>query len=336
MMEPRVSVVVPVYNAMPYLVELMDSLAGQDLDPASFQVIAVDDGSTDAGAALLDDYAARHVNITVIHQPNSGAPGAPRNAGLRAATGRYVFFADGDDILGTETLRRLVEFADAHTSDIVIPKLTPVGKRGLPAAVYKRTLIDADVVTAFKTLFPQKLYRRTLLMEHHIVFPEGPGQVEDAVFNARAFVQARRISIVTGYDYYFLRAREDGKNFSSSEPDPAAYSAAIVRICRIVREHLNATTAELVIADLYCRKCLNRYHRGRLSTYDEATRAAWVDAHKAFAEEFVSDAMAQALESPFRERTALVRRSDVAGLVAMGEAELREKLRLKGERPTAG
>ena len=47
-------------------------------------------------------------------------------------------------------------------------------------------------------------------------------------------------------------------------------------------------------------------------------------------------AMAQALESPFRERTALVRRSDVAGLVAMGEAELREKLRLKGERPTAG
>ena len=271
MMEPRVSVVVPVYNAMPYLVELMDSLAGQDLDPASFQVIAVDDGSTDAGAALLDDYAARHVNISVVHQANSGAPGGPCNVGLRAATGKYVFFAGGDDVLGTEALRRLVDFADEHGSDIVIPRLTPLGKRGLPSAVYKKTLIDADLVTAFRTMFSQKLYRRQLLVEHGVIFPEGRRQLEDGVFNSQAFVQAKRISILTGYDFYFLRARDDGKNLSSEEPDPAVYTSAITAICRNVRQHLDPETASAVIADLYCRKCLNRYHRGRLSTYDEAT-----------------------------------------------------------------
>lgn len=332
MVDPRVTVVVPVYNAMPYLVELMDSLVRQDLPPASFQVIAVDDGSTDQSAAVLDDYAGRHANITVIHQLNSGAPGAPRNAGLRAATGTYVFFADGDDILGTEALRRLVEFADAHNSDVVIPRLTPLGKRGLPSAVYKKTLVDVDLLTAFRTMFSQKLYRRQRLVEHGVAFPEGRRQLEDGVFNSQAFVHAKRISILTGYDFYFLRARDDGKNLSLEEPDPAVYTSAITTICRNVREHLDTETASAVIADLYCRKCLNRYHRGRLSTYDEDTRTEWVAAHRAFAQEFISDAMEQTLESPFRERSALLRRGDVAGLVAMGEAELRDKLRLKAER----
>lgn len=325
MLPPRVSVVVPVYNALPYLSELLDSLAAQDIGKASFEVIAVDDGSTDGSGAVLDQFAAARGNVTVIHQANSGAPGGPCNVGLRAAAGTYVFFAGADDVLGVEALRRLAAFADEHESDIVIPKLTPLDGRALPQAVYKKTRIDADLVTAFGTLFSQKLYRRGFLNEHGIRFPEGRRNLEDGVFNAQAFVRARRISILTGYDFYFLRARSDGRNISFEQLDPAVYTGAVAQICRTVRAHLDPATASDVIADLYCRKCLNRYHRGMLERHNAASRSEWVMVHRQFAQEFVTPGMEARLPSPYRERSALVRCGDVAGLLALGAAELREK-----------
>jgi glycosyltransferase involved in cell wall biosynthesis len=194
-MDPKVSVIVPVYNAMPYVRELLDSLAAQDLDAASFKVVAVDDGSTDGSSALLDEYCHRHEHFEVIHQSNSGRPGRPRNVGLRSSASRYVFFADADDVLAPACLRRLVNFAEEHDSDVVIPKLTPLGGRGFPTSVYEKTLVEADLVTAFKTLFPQKLYRRRILSDHDIWFPEGR-RLDDGMFNAHAYVHAKRISIV--------------------------------------------------------------------------------------------------------------------------------------------
>jgi glycosyltransferase involved in cell wall biosynthesis len=124
-----VTVIIPVYNAMPYLQELLESLADQDLPSHAYEVIAVNDGSTDGSAAELDGFAERHPNVKVVHQENVGWPGQPRNRGLDLARGRYVFFADADDRLGIETLRRLVAFADEHGSDVVIPRTVGLGGR---------------------------------------------------------------------------------------------------------------------------------------------------------------------------------------------------------------
>ena len=81
----RVAVVIPVFNSMPYLRELLDSLVAQDMAPDLFEVIAVDDGSTDGGGKILDAYAARLPNMRDIHQRNSGWPGKPRNVGIEAS-----------------------------------------------------------------------------------------------------------------------------------------------------------------------------------------------------------------------------------------------------------
>ena len=156
----KVSVVVPVYNALPYLRELLDSLAAQDFSADAFDIIAVDDGSTDASGEVLREYASRLPNLKALHQQNSGAPGAPRNTGLAASDGEYIFFADADDVVAPSCLRELHGFAQQHRSDIVIPKLTPMEGRGIPTKVYEKTVVDADLVTAFGTLFPQKLYRQ--------------------------------------------------------------------------------------------------------------------------------------------------------------------------------
>src|SRR3712207_5266398 len=113
-----VSVVIPVYNTRPYLAECLDSVLTQDLPRSDFEVVAVDDGSTDGSAELLDSYCGRYRNLRVIHQENSGWPGRPRNVGRDASRGSYVFFADSDDCLGPEALRRMCDFAVRHGSDV--------------------------------------------------------------------------------------------------------------------------------------------------------------------------------------------------------------------------
>ena len=320
--ESSLSVIVPVYNAMPYLREMLDSLAAQDLDPSTFDIVTVDDGSTDGSSALLDEFRSRHENVRVIHQDNSGWPGGPRNVGLRASTAKWVFFADADDLLAPRALRRIVDFAEEHDPDIVIPRLTPLGRRAFPTAIYEKTRVDADLVDVFDTLFSQKLYRRGMLLDNDIWFPEGKVRLEDGIFNAHAYAHAKRISILSGDDYYFLRAREDKQQLSRETLDPTTYTSSVSEICRIVRDHLgHSATADQIIADVYRRKCLHIYNPGRLATYDDATQDAWLAAHHAFAWEFISDATDRRLASPFRERSHFVRRGDRAGLLAFGEVE---------------
>lgn len=318
---PSVSVVIPVYNALPYLTDLLDSIAEQDLNASLIDVVAVDDGSTDGSAKVLDDYSRGRQRFTVIHQTNSKRPGRPRNVGLRASESKYVFFADADDRLAPECLRRLVACAEEHGSDVVIPKMLPLGGRGFPTAVYEQTRIDVDLVTAFRTLFPQKLYRRSLLSEHGIWFPEGI-RLDDGNFNAQAYVHAKRISILSDYDYYYLRARKDGRHLSRTERDPSTYTASVVKLLEIVRANVSdAGLADQVVLDLYRRKCLPEYHPRRFGLYDAGVQDAWIAAHKAVIERFISEDMERQLDSPLRERSHFIRQGDRVGLLELNVHE---------------
>ncbi|WP_233512784.1 glycosyltransferase family 2 protein [Micromonospora deserti] len=95
---PKVSVVVPAYNCGPHIEKLVASLLRQSLPPAEFEVIFIDDGSTDGTPARLDELAAAHPHVHVVHTDNSGWPSRPRNLGVERAHGEYVFFADDDKV----------------------------------------------------------------------------------------------------------------------------------------------------------------------------------------------------------------------------------------------
>ncbi len=315
--QPTVSVVVPVYNALPYLTDLLDSIAAQDLDPGAIDVVAVDDGSTDGSGAVLDSYTRLGTRLTVIHQENSRRPGRPRNVGLRASQSKYVFFADADDRLAPKCLRRLLAYAEEHQCDVVIPKMVPLGGRGFPTAVYEQTRLDVDLVTAFRTLFPQKLYRRSLLEQHDIWFPEGI-RLDDGNFNAQAYVHARRISILADHDYYFLRARKDGRHLSRTERDPSTYTASVVKLFDIVKTHVkDGVLADRIVLDLYRRKCLPEYDGARFVAYDDGLQDEWIAVHKDVVERFITPDMESQLDSPFRERSYFVRQGDRAGLLEL-------------------
>jgi glycosyltransferase involved in cell wall biosynthesis len=111
---PRFSIVSAVYNVEPYLPEFIASIEAQSLDPASVEVIAVNDGSTDGSLPLLEAWRERgRVPVTIVSQANAGQ-GAARNTGLERARGEWVTFTDPDDMLEPRYLAAADAFARAH------------------------------------------------------------------------------------------------------------------------------------------------------------------------------------------------------------------------------
>lgn len=219
---PDVSVIVGAYNAMPYFEECMRSILEQTIGHSRMEVIVVDDGSTDGTGEYADSLALEHSDVmTVIHQANSGGPAGPRNVGLGHARGRYVYFVDADDYIGTDALSCLVETADAEGSDVLLGKMVGVGGRGVPASMYHHTVLDVDLFTSrvYWTLAALKLFRRSLLEEHHIRFDETLKTGEDQPFTALAYLKAKKISTLADDDYYFARRRDDGQNTTKQLKD---------------------------------------------------------------------------------------------------------------------
>lgn len=318
----QVSVIIPVFNAMPYLAEMLDSLQAQELDPALFEVIAVDDGSTDASGKLLDDYANKNPHFRVIHQPNSGWPGKPRNVGIVASKAPYVFFCDADDRLGPETLRRMVDYAFENDVDVLVPKLVGVNGRRVQASLFKVTELDVDRRKILGTLSPQKMIRRELLESHGIRFHEDKVRLEDGMVMARCYLLANRVSVLADYDYYFIRTRDDGLNISSERTVPEGYTWSVGEIARIIKENEpDPGRSDLMVLDLYRRKCLRIYDPERFGRLGRSVRGRWVQAHADFVERFVPMGLESELSPIFRQRSQLVRMRDLPGLESLADAE---------------
>lgn len=116
-MTPAVSIVMPVYNAEKTLLRMAESIKAQTL--SNWELIAIDDGSTDSSARMLDDLSRQDERIKVIHQPNGGVASA-RQAGVDAAQGQYIIHADSDDWIEPEMLHDMVMTAENDGTDIVI------------------------------------------------------------------------------------------------------------------------------------------------------------------------------------------------------------------------
>ncbi|MFD2079960.1 Glycosyltransferase involved in cell wall bisynthesis [Actinopolymorpha cephalotaxi] len=222
----KVSVVVPVYNPGRYVEDCIASLLRQSLPAEEFEAIFVDDGSTDETPARLDALAAEHPHMRVIHQENSGWPGKPRNVGVDAARGEYVYFVDNDDWLGDQALERMYAFARENDSDVVIGKMAGKG-RGVPRELFRRTYPKATLATAplIDSLTPHKMFRKAFLDKNGLRFPEGRRRLEDHVFVTAAFFAAETISVLSDYVCYYHVRRDDSSNAGFQRMDPVGYFA---------------------------------------------------------------------------------------------------------------
>ncbi|MFC5170519.1 glycosyltransferase family 2 protein [Streptomyces mutomycini] len=317
MTRPDVSVVVAVYNTMPYLTDCLNSLVGQSIGAGRLEVVAVDDGSTDGSGAELDRFAAEYPGtVKVIHQENSGGPAAPSNRALDVATGRYVYFIGADDHLGEEALARMVACADEYDSDVVIGKMVGTNGRYVHQKLYKRNDPDIDLFRSELpfTLANTKLFRRELVEKHGLRFPEDLPVGSDQPFTVEACVRARRISVLADYDFYYAVKRGDAGNIT-------------YRADHLSRLHCTAAimkhAAALVEAGPDRDALLRRHFTWELSklvqsdfpALDAGVRREVCAGIAALADEYLTDGLRDSLDVKRRVRICLARAGAVDELI---------------------
>ncbi|MCA1569156.1 MAG: glycosyltransferase family 2 protein [Chloroflexi bacterium] len=331
-MPVKVSVVVPVYNPGRYIDDCIESILRQSLPDTEYEAIFVDDGSTDGTGVRLDELAAQHDNITSLHIPNSGWPGRPRNVGIDAAVGKYVYFVDNDDWLGDEALERLYECAEKNAADVVVGKEVGHGK-GVPRHLFRRNIDDAvlGVAPLLDLLTPHKLFRRSFLDEHRIRFPEGRRRLEDHVFVMKAFFKASRISILADYPCYHWLLRPDASNATDRYADPRGYYENVREVLDIVDANTEpGPDRDRFYAHWYRSKGLHRL-RGRTWATQPNAHALEVYAEtRRLALERFGPGVARHLPCKFRvlSRSVLADRLDLVRAQAQIERGIRAEVSL--------
>ncbi len=193
-----ISLVVPVYNAKSYLASCLDSIVHQTYQ--NFELILVDDGSTDGSGDQCDGYAAKDERIHVIHTPNCG-PGAARNTGIEASKGDFILFVDADDLLERDALNALLEGYRGSGADIVVSDFIKMHDNETQESGHQRVfsesmlLTSSDIVTYVRSYLSKpnrfslfiycwgRLFKASIIRDNHILFDPELKTFEDIAFN---------------------------------------------------------------------------------------------------------------------------------------------------------
>ncbi len=208
------SVIVPVYNVDRYLEKCLKSILEQDLRSDCYEIILVDDGSTDNGGVICDTYASTQSNIIVIHQTNQGLSVA-RNVGLKAACGKYVIFVDSDDFLQQNVFGILVDTMDKSDLDVLRFRHTRINEEKqtskdefqqkhhpLIQGIYKGHDFLAQLL-GYGCYAWQFMIRKDFLTENNLYFK--PGIIfEDTEWTPRVLEKAHRVSEIELLVYHYL------------------------------------------------------------------------------------------------------------------------------------
>ena len=322
MRRPLISVVIPAHNPGRYIEPCIRSLLRQTMDRTDFEVVFVDDGSTDGTGERLNRLAREQPHVRVIHIPASGGPGRPRNVGLEASRGEYVQFLDADDELAPRALERLLRMARANGSDIVLGKFaseTMTRRQDLFMRNRGATTLAGTPQLAEGSLGPTKLFRTALLREREISFPEGWRQMEDQLFTLRAYLAADVISILGDEPCYFFNKREDEGHISSELVDPASHVAHLREILDEVDEGVtDQALRQRFIGRFYRTEVLARLTGSQFLDAPPDYQQALFSGLQDIARERIGDTMHEGLGAFARIRSRLLLEGSLSDLVTLG------------------
>lgn len=221
----KFTIVIPVYNVEKYLKECLDSAVNQNF--SDFEIIAVNDGSTDNSLNILKQYEKKYENFKVIDQINQGLSGA-RNTGLKAAKGKYIYFLDSDDYISLETLRTSYEKCEKYNLDILtfdaqcfldiddenkIENMDIVSKENYD----RKSVLESKVLegqdfynyiiksNAYKQPIWLYVYRTEFLIENKLYFYHGLIH-EDELYTIQALINAKNVLYIPK-SFFFRRLR---------------------------------------------------------------------------------------------------------------------------------
>ncbi|AWM18649.1 (poly)ribitol-phosphate teichoic acid beta-D-glucosyltransferase TarQ [Bacillus inaquosorum] len=320
----KISIVIPVYNSEDLISECLDSLVNQTMPKEDYEIICVDDKSTDSSLDILNQYKKKYDNIVVVERTvNSGGPGAPRNDAIKIAQGEYILFVDSDDYIGNEALLRWYNFSKENQSDITLGKLKGINGRGVPKSMFKETNPDVDLVDSkiVFTLGPQKLFKASLLKENQITFPTHIKAAEDQVFTMNAYLKAKKISVSADYDYYYL-VKRDGEHMSVAYVPPENFYGAMEDIISAIKasELEEARKIKLMAVFLNRHFDFSRTKNVTIKMKTDEERAEWFKYLSSFIHAVPEEAD-QFVLPHIKLRLLFIRNNDLQGLTQFEREE---------------
>lgn len=213
---PIISYILPLYNVERYLGDCLDSIYAQDIPEADFEVICVNDCSPDGSREIVLEYQKKHPNLVLIDHTENKKAGGARNTGLAAAKGEYVWFVDADDSIATGAAVEVLKACDKNDLDVLCFNYQLVCSDEIKQEiVFEQQTVVSDGVRFLMNVFGEGLiyhlgyavravYRRDLLLENKILFPENLIYGEDTTFMAEACVCGKRVMAITDvlYNYH--------------------------------------------------------------------------------------------------------------------------------------
>ena len=217
---PTLSIIIPVYNQTAYLVECLDSILVQQF--TNFEIVAVDDGSTDDSLDILKRYARQDHRIKIIAKENGGY-GTAMNQGLQAACGTYVGIVEPDDTISTKMYKKLMDKVSQTKADIVRCSFTKVFSGNIrldesewydgSGKLFK--LAEKPEICRLHPSIWAAVYKRSFIEANRITFSETPAATyQDVPFFASAYSAAESIYIIP--EALYMHRLESANRFSST------------------------------------------------------------------------------------------------------------------------
>lgn len=214
-MTPVVSIIVPFYNAQKTIGRCIDSILNQTFK--EFELILLDDGSTDDSGQICDEYAEKDARIRVVHKENSGVSDT-RNQGIAMAKGEYLQFLDGDDWISPDATGLFVRTITEYQCDMVIAdfyrvigeRVSPKGaieEAGLMDKISYATNMMENPADFYYGVLWNKLYKRSVIEEHQLKMDRSISWCEDFIFNLEYISHIQSIYALKVPVYYYVKTK---------------------------------------------------------------------------------------------------------------------------------
>ncbi|GEM_PF-357077 len=214
-----ISFIIPVYNCEKYITTCISSILSLEYFKNSFEVILINDGSIDNSESIIRDIIHDNLNVLLINQNNLGASSA-RNAGLKAAQGKYVWFVDADDKINPPFLKKALEIISNDDSYelLCFNHYKETNSELIPCTDYNAEKVISGL--DFYNNRPSgylwnKIYKRSSIGQ--IQFLDGTKNIEDFYFNTKVVIKLKKILLLTDFGYYYNTTNQLSTSRNSSK-----------------------------------------------------------------------------------------------------------------------